>query len=258
MSQRPPIPSRIKRKVRQRCGFGCVICGLPIYDYDHLPGYANVKRHRAEEITLLCQVHHGMKTKGLLADAQVEAANLAPFNLRSDTTSPLRLFFDGAVPEIVLAEQLFTCSDRRRPTVMAPFVINRQIPFAFTLDANGLLLNLDARNSKNERVLLIRESELVLSRTAWDASIVGSTLSIWNEPRDISLELEFIPPKRIVIRRYRISIDGKVVVIDPEKIQLKGDSIPTINVSGNGTISANVGLLVGEAPKGLSVGIKIG
>lgn len=223
-----------------------------------MPGYANVKRHRAEEITLLCQQHHGMKTKGLLADSQVEAANREPFNLRSETTSPLSLFFDGAVPEIVLAEQRFTCGDMRRPTVMAPFVINRQVPFGFILDTKGLLLNLDARNSKNQRVLLIRESELVLSRAAWDATIVGRTLSIWNEPRDVSLELEFNPPNRIVIRRYCVSIDGKVVNIDSEKIEVKGESVPTIRLSGNGVISANIGLLVGESPKGLSVGIKIG
>jgi 5-methylcytosine-specific restriction endonuclease McrA len=43
--RRPKIPEGVKREVRQRCGFGCVICGLPIYEYDHLVPYAQVLSH---------------------------------------------------------------------------------------------------------------------------------------------------------------------------------------------------------------------
>jgi hypothetical protein len=55
------IPFPIKRKIRQRCGFGCVICGLPLYEYEHLLGFAKVKRHVEKEITLLCDQHHREK-----------------------------------------------------------------------------------------------------------------------------------------------------------------------------------------------------
>ena len=54
MSDERNIPAEIKRQVRQRCGFGCIICGLPIYEYEHMEEWAKVKRHRTEEITLLC------------------------------------------------------------------------------------------------------------------------------------------------------------------------------------------------------------
>lgn len=30
------IPASVKRAVRQRDGFGCVICGLGIYTYEHI------------------------------------------------------------------------------------------------------------------------------------------------------------------------------------------------------------------------------
>ena len=39
-SRNMPLP--IQREVRQRCGFGCVVCGLPLYEYDHLLGWTNV------------------------------------------------------------------------------------------------------------------------------------------------------------------------------------------------------------------------
>lgn len=43
------IPAQIKHSVRQRCGFGCVICGSPIYEYDHMLGFAEVDRHVASK-----------------------------------------------------------------------------------------------------------------------------------------------------------------------------------------------------------------
>ena len=52
------IPLPIQREVRQRCGFGCVVCGMPLYEYEHLLGWAQVERHVATEITLLCDQHH--------------------------------------------------------------------------------------------------------------------------------------------------------------------------------------------------------
>lgn len=58
MNERPPIPAKIKRLVRQRCGFGCVICGSPIYEYDHIVNWSETHHHKAEELTLLCSKHH--------------------------------------------------------------------------------------------------------------------------------------------------------------------------------------------------------
>ena len=258
MQPRPPIPGRIKRKVRQRCGFGCVICGLPIYEYDHKPGFANVKRHRAEELTLLCPNHHAEKTKGLLPEARVEAADREPFNLHRGSTSPYFLWFDGTAPEIVLGQLIFTCADSRRPTVMLPVVVHRYIPIGFTLDTKGLMLNLDARDSKNNQVLLIRESELILSTTTWDATLVGHTLSIWEKSGGLSLSMEFQPPHRIVITRYHISTGGVTIDIDPTKIEFTGEVTPNLTLAGSGTISANIGVLIGDAPPGLGVGIRLG
>ena len=43
------VPELMKREVRQRCGFGCVICGMPLYTYEYMLDYANVHRHVADE-----------------------------------------------------------------------------------------------------------------------------------------------------------------------------------------------------------------
>lgn len=46
------IPNHIKRAVRQKCGFGCVICGLFICDFDHYaPSFSEAKKHNPDGIT---------------------------------------------------------------------------------------------------------------------------------------------------------------------------------------------------------------
>ncbi len=57
------IPLPIQREVRKRCGFGCVLCGLPLYEYEHMEEWAQVKRHIADEITLLCDCFDPYKTR---------------------------------------------------------------------------------------------------------------------------------------------------------------------------------------------------
>jgi trigger factor len=88
---RPPIPASTKRIVRQRCGFGCVFCGLPLYEYDHMGGYSPAVGHDPDEITLLCPDHHSQKTRGLLTEADVRRANASPVNIREGRTAPFGL-----------------------------------------------------------------------------------------------------------------------------------------------------------------------
>jgi hypothetical protein len=102
MTDRPPIPDPVKRQVRTRCGFGCVFCGLPLYEYDHIYDWAKTQQHKAQEITLLCNKHHAEKTKGLLTTEQVVTANQNPINARRGISSPYGLHFAGGEATVLL------------------------------------------------------------------------------------------------------------------------------------------------------------
>ncbi len=59
------IPAEVKREVRKRCGFGCVICGNGIDDYEHVdPPFKDAKEHDPNGIALLCPNCHAKKTRG--------------------------------------------------------------------------------------------------------------------------------------------------------------------------------------------------
>jgi hypothetical protein len=234
-----------------------VLCGIPIYEYDHMPGYANVKRHHPDELTLLCPNHHAAKTKGLLADEQVMQADRNPFNRRNSATSPFALRFVGDSPEIRIAQQTFTCSDRRRPTWMIPVMIRRHAPVGFTIDTSGLMLNLEAYNTRGRPIMRIRNSELELSTSVFDVTLVGQRLTIHDQEELVALSLLFEPPNRISIERCCITTNDVTVDIDDQNILFRGERVPRLTLTGNGFIDANIGILIGEAPRGLGVGIKV-
>src|SRR5664280_824966 len=76
---RRTIPPDIKRLVRVNAGFGCVICGSSIVDYEHVdPTFANAREHNPDCITLLCIQHHGKVTRGFLSKESVKVAMRDP------------------------------------------------------------------------------------------------------------------------------------------------------------------------------------
>ncbi len=76
------IPADIKLKVRKECGFGCVICGFWICEYDHFdPEFKDAISHDSKGIALLCGSHHAAKTKRLLTNKQVSLYRKKPYNI---------------------------------------------------------------------------------------------------------------------------------------------------------------------------------
>jgi hypothetical protein len=223
-----------------------------------MPGYANVKRHHSAEMTLLCPTHHAEKTRGLLSESQVVEANGNPFNRRSGATSPFALRFSGDSPEIQMAQQRFTCSDKRRPTWMIPIMVERHAPLGFTVDTLGLMLNLEAIDSRGWTILRIRDSEMVISTAVLDVQLVGPHFTINDNSDRFALGMSFSPPNKIAIDRYRCVVKAITIDVQSEEIRFSRANQIQLTVAGNGKIDANVGVLYGEAPRGFGVGIRAG
>lgn len=67
------IPASVKREVRQRSKFGCVICRSAIYQYEHiLPEFKDAREHNPDYIALLCPTCHAGVTKKRIPKAVVQ------------------------------------------------------------------------------------------------------------------------------------------------------------------------------------------
>lgn len=218
------IPLPIQREVRQRCGFGCVICGMPLYEYEHMAEWAQVKRHVASEITLLCDHHHREKTVGLLPKEVVEAANKNPFNLREGISKPYNLYFSGEKAEIEIGSNSFTCEDQGYGTAMVPISVDGIPLIGLVLTDGHLLLNLVIFNEFNFPVLHIKNNQLFYSTSPWDIQLVGKKLTIREAHRKILIEIEFFPPNKVIINKGRFLCNGVEILVKPTNILITNNT----------------------------------
>jgi hypothetical protein len=159
-NSRPPIPDPIKRAVRRRCGFGCVFCGAPIYDYDHIEPFSSEQSHAANNLTLLCPNHHREKTAGRLAIECVREANLSPRNNASPYTAYHQLYFQGSSFRLRLGGTWFTvCFDAIADKFIAVLIDERPL-FSFRRESAKLLIDLALYHEDGNLLLEIDRSEL--------------------------------------------------------------------------------------------------
>ncbi|MEA5405829.1 hypothetical protein VB776_23020 [Arcicella sp. DC2W] len=237
------IPLPIQREVRQRCGFGCVICGLPLYEYEHMEGWSNVKRHVADEITLLCDQHHREKTGGLLPIEEVRNANKNPYNFRNNTSKPYTLHYSGKKPKAKIGQLLIETNDNGYGTQFIPLLIDLIPIIGFILTEGHFLLNLVIFDEYNHVVLNVVNNQLVYRADLYDIQLVGRKLTIRKEQRNILLEIIFDTPDMIIISKANLYVNGLHLKIDEEKIVINNNEIFSFH---NSRILAPVGISIGE------------
>lgn len=246
MAKRPPIPLDIKREVRKRCGFGCVICGIPLYEYEHMLKWSVVKRHVASEITLLCRFHHGQRTNELLPADVVRQANQNPYNLVVGKTASVGLYFSGKEVEIKIGGNSFSLREMRDGEFLCPIVIDRKKIISFTLQGGMLFLDLNFYDQDNNLILKVVKNEIVISSGVWDIEWIAKKLTIRNSPKRIFLELSLEPPGLVIIERGVVMYNGIEFVIGRDYIF---NSNKFHIVSGMSFANIPYGLSCGEPPK---------
>jgi hypothetical protein len=255
------IPQPIQREVRQRCGFGCVFCGLPLYEYDHVVDWSTVRKHVAEDITLLCDTHHREKTNGLLPVEDIREANRNPYNLRVGVSKPYDLHYEGEECMATIGSSYFTTRDRGYGTNMIPLMIDSVPVLGFVLADGHLLLNLFVCDEYNNPVLQIVNNQLVYTVSSWDIQLTGRNLIIREAHRKILIDIVFEVPNKVVINRGRFLLNGVEVFIRPEQVLINNNRMFNNNRILLSEFSADdypVGLLLGPNLLGLRAAFALG
>jgi hypothetical protein len=198
------IPAEVKRLVRQRCGFGCVICGLGIVQYEHVdPEFKDARTHDPDCIALLCPQCHAKVTTRMWSKARVKLAMRSP---KCKQVGYTREFFDfiedhpmirfGGVllrncptPIQVAGYPLFSIKPPESPD--APFLLSGM----FT-DANGNVS------------LVIEDNEWQAFTTAWDIEVQGQSITIRERHRAVHLVLRVNPPRELIVEKLSMSLGG--------------------------------------------------
>jgi len=197
-NSRPTIPAAIRRAVRQKCRFGCVICGLPIYDYDHIVDYSIVKEHTEDNIYLACPNHHRLKGNKAIP---VEVIKEKIQTLNRAYTTPSDLYFKKLT--LILGN-------------------NRIINFGGTLFdfmgrnfmalklGDSLSINAVFRDHIGNKIMIIKDSEYRLWTDVWDIEWIkqGETLIFRHKLGDVFLKVSFFTSTQTVRLLGKFYLNG--------------------------------------------------
>jgi hypothetical protein len=218
------IPADVKREVRQRCGFGCAVCGSAIVEYEHLaPDFAHARQHRADGIVLLCPSCHARKTRNFLSRRRVIEASNAPaakkagfaFSELEATRERPYVVFAG----VTLVDCVIPVMVRALPLLQFEPAETRGGPYRLSasfFDRNG-------RPS-----LFIRENEWQVFSETWDVEAKAGVIEVRTAPGEIALRLRLDPGAGLLVERlsmhcfgYKFEGDtGTLAVTDPSGVQI--------------------------------------
>ncbi|MBI5374166.1 MAG: HNH endonuclease [Candidatus Schekmanbacteria bacterium] len=233
------IPEYIRRRVRQECGFGCVICGLAIAQYEHIdPPFSDATVHDPENIALLCGTCHDHVTRGIWSKEKILEARKTP---KTFVQGYARDAFDFKAPfDLFVGDNCFAdvhCVIRKSTgdewfSIEAP----EDAEAPPLLSAKFFALN-------GQPELEIYQNEWRCSTGIWDLQVSGQTIEVRTESRKVMLRLKARPPHgleiqylKMVFQNTGISIDndGTVLLsVDGTQIQMKGSKVASADAVFN-------------------------
>ncbi len=244
------IPAEIKRQIRQRDGFGCIVCGNAYYQFDHIgTEFRDAVIHDPLQIILLCGKCHDRKTRGVLSTETLLLHAKSPRCKQIDFSRG-ELDIGTAHPEIVLGtitaknvRSLLTIDEEEVFSILPP-----QKP------GEAFRINASLYNQNGDQTLKIFENEFQISVSNWDAEIIGQKLKIRSQLGKFNLVLRVDPPKRLIIeqldmvyKNFNIECrEGRDTIIKNRETLLK--------TSGAELDGCDIAILV----KGLDLSIGVG
>lgn len=207
------IPTSVRKKVRQNSGYGCVICGNAIVDYEHVdPEFKDAKAHNAACITLLCPGCHSKVTRGSYSKEKVKEAMKHPWAFENGLSYD-DLDMPAKEPEIIVGDSkysgLVTLLDvKGKKLVSFKKPENKFSPY---------LINAEFYNQKGDLTAKIRDNIFQNVLGDHDIQFVGGKIIIkcpgYKNP---SLELERLGGQDLKVIQLDMFYNGVAVTVNKE------------------------------------------
>jgi hypothetical protein len=205
------IPLAVKREVRQRSRFGCVVCGLFLYDYEHFdPPFEDAEEHSPDGICLLCPNHHRRSSRPALPKAEIAKAYRNPKALSRGYAHDADFAALRRPLMVRLGHVVFI-----DPRAMIMFENEEILAINDDEDSGQPVLTGRCYNSDGRVILDIVRSEWRGPIENWDVEQQGSSLIIRHGLRDIALAVEVVSQNELRFTHVHMNIRGGVLVSRP-------------------------------------------
>jgi hypothetical protein len=194
----------VKREVRRRAGYGCLICGSAFGQYDHIdPEFANATEHNPDRIFYLCGLHHDLRGRGQLSPEAVRVAAANPCALQAgfshgafdmQTDKPVLHIGQSTgvnCREFLRVNGVTVLAVREPETAGGPFRLSAN----FT-DRDGL------------PIVEIVDNEWRATTSAWDVKTEGRRIKVYSAERNADLVLRTAPPHEFFIEKMQMTSQG--------------------------------------------------
>lgn len=214
------IPEDVRREVRRKAGFGCVMCGRAIGDYHHFsPEFADARGHHAQGIVYLCLEHHGLAHRRRLAPQTIVDHAARPAALRNG-------FSFGAFDMQCLEPMLIIGSNTA--INCTHFFRVRGIPVLSVKPperpGGPFRLNADFADSNGTQIIKIVDNEWRVRTGKWDVRTEGPLIKIYSGAKKIDLVLRTEPPNTFRVERLNMATDGFILRCAGRAVTLKTPS----------------------------------
>lgn len=219
---RRSIPEDLKRQVRQKCGFGCIFCGIPFFQYDHLVEQAQGGEDTVENLNLLCATHHDQKTRGQISREAVRIRSVNPANKNKSRTSGYALEINNSTAIFDIGSNIFEHDFDTMHTPFRGLVIGGRDFVSANSEDGWLKFDITITNDWGHPLLSVESGELHAWTGVWDYNLVGPKITVQEIRSKISIELS-INEDRITLARGRFAHGSLVVEVRPNHCILGPD-----------------------------------
>ena len=204
------IPEDVKREIRRRSQFGCVVCRCAFYQYEHIdPEFHEAHEHDPIRMCLLCGHCHDKVTRGALSKSTVRR-RYEEIQEKRDLGRPFDQF-DLEHDNITVT--LGSCIFKNAKSLI---VLNDEVVLAIEppedQSAFPVLSGYFSDSDGNE-LMRIERNEWIGPSVAWDMEIRGNEIFIRSAPETIALHLRVAPPNAIEVVKLNMRVGNSHLVL---------------------------------------------
>lgn len=231
------ISDEIKLKIRQACGFGCVVCGMTIYTYEHIdPEFAYAEAHDPSRMALLCGSCHLKVTKKIWSKDKIKQARIAPMCKQRGYSND---FFDIGEPFGVSIGRIYFFKNETGDLLQ---IDGKTVLSLKKEDGEPPKLSGTFCDNEGKVLFEIKENEWIGSPESWDIESLGSTLIIKDKQDSILLQINARPPHIVAIQIANLVYGANALVSNEATGQI------TVQSSTGKHINATTGNIITGGP----------
>lgn len=194
------IPDAIQRQLRQEAGFGCVICGNAVYEYEHIdPPFAEAKEHNPDNMAILCKECHGNITRGLWRKERAIEGKKNPKALQSGG-SEFRLDI-GTEPLIIELGGIQFVNTPTTIEIEGQKLLTINPPEESSAPPQ---LNAQFYSRQGKRLATITNNRWRGLSDAFDIQTVGKVFTVRSKLYKVDLVLEIEHPNKLIIQQIEM------------------------------------------------------